>query len=210
MIDHDGVVVDSLGVVGMALIEACRRTGLAEVADEQDVLALFEGNVFERLRALGADDDVIGEIKRRSAQTLRNASPWIKPFPLMPQLLDELGDTSHLVIVSSSDEEVIRAFLHRHKVTGVEDVAGSRAGESNAAKIKTLIRRFPDQETYWFVGDTTGDIREALIAGATPCGVAWGWHAPEALLEAGAAAVAHTPADLIGIVAPGHADDFWD
>lgn len=210
MIDYDGVVVDSLDLVSMALIEACRRIGLDSVTSEQDVLELFQGNVFERLRALGAGDDGIAEIKRRTAQTVRNASPWLKPFPLMPQLLDELGDSCHIAVVSSSDEDVIWAFLHRHKVTGVAEVAGSQAGESKVVKMKGLMHRFPDQRLYWFVADTAGDVREALIAGATPCGVAWGWHDPDMLVEAGAAVVAETPSALVEILAPEQTDDFWD
>ena len=210
MLDHDGVVVDSFEVFSYALVEACRRAGVEGVATAEDVLGLFEGNVFEGLRALGADDAAVREVVRRSARAVRNALPWIKPFPLMPQLLDELGDTQHIVIVTSSEEEAVWALLHRFKVTGVAEVAGVGAGESKVEKIESFRRRFPDQATAWFVGDTVGDMREARSAGAVPCGVAWGCHSPDLLLEAGAAAIAETPADLLKIVAPGQADDFWD
>lgn len=210
MLDHDGVVVDSFEVFSYALVEACRRAGVEGVATEEDVLGLFEGDVFERLRELGADDTAVREVGRRSARAVRNALPWIKPFPLMPQVLNELGDTHHIVIVSSNDEEAVWALLHRLKVIGVAEVAGVGTGESKVDKIESLRRRYPAQATTWFVGDTAGDIREARSAGAVPCGVAWGWHSPDLLLEAGAAAIAETPADLLRIVAPGQADDFWD
>ena len=210
MLDHDGVVADTFDVISMALVDACHAIGLVGVESEEDVLDLFDGNVYDRLRALGADDAGIREIERRTTRTIHNALPWIQAFPLMPQLLDELGDSAHLVIISSSDEDVIWAFLHRHRITGVAEVAGSRAGESKAAKMRTAMRRFPEQEAFWFVGDTAGDMREALIAGATPCGVGWGWHSPDRLLEAGAVAVAGTPAELLEIVSPGQAADFWD
>jgi phosphoglycolate phosphatase len=210
MLDHDGVVVDSFDVYSAALIEVCRHAGVAGVATPEDVLGLFEGNLFESLRARGADDDVLREIVLRGARALRNALPWVKPFPLMPQLLDELGDTHHVVIVSANEEDVVWAYLHRFKVTRVAEVVGARAGESKVDKIASLLLRFPDQETHWFVGDTAGDMREARLAGATPCGVAWGWHAPELLLEAGAETIAQTPAALLEIVAPEQSQDFWD
>jgi phosphoglycolate phosphatase len=211
MLDHDGVVADSFDVLSMAIIEACRRVGLEGVKTADDVLALFEGNVFERLRAGGADDVAIREIERRSALTIRNALPWVKPFPLMPQLLDELGGSHHVAIVTTGEEDVVWAFLRRHKVTGVEEVVGAAAGESKAEKMAALIGRHRgSQETYWFVGDTAGDMREARLAGATPCGVAWGWHDPELLRAAGAAAIAETPPDVLEIVAPLLAEDFWD
>jgi len=70
------------------------------------------------------------------------------------------------------------------------------------------MARFPGQASYWFVGDTAGDMREARLAGATPLGVAWGWHGREQLEAAGAERIADTPADLLAIVAPELAADF--
>jgi phosphoglycolate phosphatase len=210
MLDHDGVVVDSFDVFSGAIIDACRRVGIPGISTSEDVLELFVGNVFDRLRAQGADDSSIQEVLRRSARALRNALPWVKPFPLMPQVLNELGDTHHVVIVSSNVEAVIWAFLHRFKVTGVAEVLGAEAGEKKVEKIRSLMQRFSDQKKPWFVGDTAGDMHEALLAGARPCGVSWGWHAPELLIEAGAAHVATTPAELLEIIAPEQAGDFWD
>ncbi|MBN9505700.1 MAG: HAD-IA family hydrolase [Altererythrobacter sp.] len=46
------------------------------------------------------------------------------------------------------------------------------------------------------IGDTAYDIEMAKAAGCRALGVAWGYHAPEELLAAGAEAVAHTAAEL--------------
>jgi phosphoglycolate phosphatase len=208
MLDHDGVVVDSLDVFSSSFIDACRLSGIPGVETPEDVLALFEENVYDSLRARGVDDSAIREAVRRTAGALRNALPWLKPFPLMPQILDDLGETHHVAIVTSNDEDVVTAFLRRHAVTGVAEVVGARAGQSKAAKIESLIARFPAQQTYWFVGDTAGDMREARRAGATPLGVAWGWHDPDLLLKTGAQSVVGTPADLLAVVAPELAADF--
>ncbi len=45
-------------------------------------------------------------------------------------------------------------------------------------------------------GDTAYDIEMARVAGCRALGVAWGYHAPEELLAAGAEAVAYTAAEL--------------
>ena len=47
------------------------------------------------------------------------------------------------------------------------------------------------------VGDTSFDIAMAVAAGVRPLGVAWGYHAPAALLAAGAASVAESFAALL-------------
>ena len=51
-------------------------------------------------------------------------------------------------------------------------------------------------ETTVMIGDTAFDIEMALAARARAIGVAWGYHAPEELLAAGAEAVAESPAQL--------------
>jgi phosphoglycolate phosphatase len=46
------------------------------------------------------------------------------------------------------------------------------------------------------IGDTAFDMAMARAAGCRALGVAWGYHAAEELIAAGAEAVAHTPAEL--------------
>jgi phosphoglycolate phosphatase len=46
------------------------------------------------------------------------------------------------------------------------------------------------------IGDTSFDMAMARSAGCRAIGVAWGYHAPDELLEAGAEAVAHTTHEL--------------
>ncbi len=46
------------------------------------------------------------------------------------------------------------------------------------------------------IGDTAFDMAMARAAGCRALGVAWGYHAPEELIAAGAEAVAQTPAEL--------------
>ncbi len=46
------------------------------------------------------------------------------------------------------------------------------------------------------VGDTVFDMQMALAAGVPAIGVAWGYHVPGELLEAGATVVTETPAEL--------------
>ena len=178
MLDHDGVVVDSFEIFTSSFVEACRRVGLPQIATTDDVLALFGDNFYESLRGAGADDAQIREAMRRTADVLRLAMSALRPFPLMPEVLADLAEARHLVIVSSNAGDVVELFLKRHGIAGVAEVAGAEAGRSKVAKVEALIARFPGQANYWFVGDTAGDMREARLAGARPLGVAWGWHEP--------------------------------
>jgi phosphoglycolate phosphatase len=209
MFDFDGVIVDSLDIFGNAFLEACNAAGLEGFTRVEDLLAVMEDNYYAGMRARGVGDDDGAEVLRRLGASLVKARRWLKPFPLMPQVLEELSDVRTVIVVTSSPDEVVGGWLRAHDIHGVAEVAGAGAALSKVDKIRALRERFPGQDVYWYVGDTSGDVREAREAGATPVGVAWGWHEPEQLHEAGAERIAQTPAELLAILAPELAHDFF-
>ncbi len=201
MLDHDGVLVDSLDVFAPALIEACARAGVPNVTSREQVLALYDGNVFESLRRLGASGAAVREAVDAANRALHDAVPYLRAFPLMPEVVRRLATVRHVVIVTSNAERVVRDFLDLHGVTGA-DILGAESGHSKVAKIQRLLNEHPDGQPPWFVSDTAGDMREARRAGATPLGVAWGWHDLTRLRAAGAEAVVESPQELLALVAP--------
>lgn len=209
MFDYDGVIVDSLGIFSAAFNDACVAVGVEGFTTTDDVLAVMEDNFYAGMRARGVGDEQVAEILLRLSSSLIRARHWLKPFPLMPQVLEELADVREIVIVTSSPTDVVEGWLRSHDVPGVSEVAGAEVARSKAEKMRALMARYPQQKVYWYVGDTVGDVREAREAGATPVGVAWGWHEPELLLEAGAELIAPSPAELLGIVAPELTTDFF-
>jgi phosphoglycolate phosphatase len=209
MFDFDGVIVDSLDVFSAAFIDACAAVGVEGFTTSDDLLAVMEDNFYAGMRERGVDDAHVAEVLRRLGAALIRARRWLKPFPLMPQVLEDLSEARTVVVVTSSPAEVVEGWLRSHQVHGVSEVAGAETARSKVEKIHTLLARFPGQEVCWYVGDTAGDIREARAAGVTPLGVAWGWHEPELLLEAGAERVAASPAELLSIVAPDLTGDFF-
>jgi phosphoglycolate phosphatase len=170
---------------------------------------VMEDNYYAGMRARGVDGAQGAEVLRLLAAQLIRARHWLKPFPLMPQVLEELSDVRTVVVVTSSPNDVVQGWLRGYEVLGVAEVAGADTALSKVDKIHALQERFPGQEVYWYVGDTAGDVREAREAGATPLGVSWGWHEPEQLVEAGAERIAQTPAELLTILAPELTHDFF-
>ena len=202
MFDFDGVIVDSFDVFSGAFLEACAAVGVRSISSPDDLLAIMEDNFYASMRDRGVADADTAEVLRRLTRALVNARHWLQPFPLMPQVLAELGEARTVVVVTSSPAVVVDGWLRRHRVEGVSEVAGAETARSKVEKIGGLTARFPGQEVFWYVGDTAGDMREARDAGVTPVGVGWGWHEPELLVAAGAERIAATPAELITIVAP--------
>jgi len=209
MFDFDGVIVDSLDVFSTAFLDACRAAGAEGFTTTDDLLAVMEDNFYAGMRARGVPDEQVAEILRRLGDALVRARHWLKPFPLIPQVLEDLGETRTVVVVTSSPAGVVEGWFRSHGITGVAEVAGAETARSKVEKIHALMARFPGQAVYWFVGDTAGDIREAREAGVTPVGVSWGWHEPEMLSAAGAERIAFSPAELLTIVAPELTSDFF-
>jgi phosphoglycolate phosphatase len=209
MFDFDGVIVDSLDVFSTAFLDACTAAGVEGFTSPDDLLAVMEDNFYAGMRARGVDDARVAEVLRRLGSALVRARHWLKPFPLVPEVLEDLADARTVIVVTSSPTEVVEGWLRTHEVHGVTEIAGAETARSKVEKIHALQARFPGQEVYWYVGDTAGDIREAREAGVTPLGVSWGWHEPEMLMEAGAERVAFSPAELLTIIAPELAGDFF-
>jgi len=209
MFDFDGVIVDSLDVFTTSFIDACAAAGVEGFSTQDDLLAVMEDNFYAGMRAHGVDDEHVAEVLHRLGEALVRARHWLKPFPLVPEVLEDLADARTVIVVTSSPTEVVEGWLRTHEVHGVSEVAGAETARSKVEKIDALLARFPGQEVYWYVGDTAGDIREAREAGVTPLGVAWGWHEPEQLMEAGAERVAASPVELLTILAPELTGDFF-
>ena len=209
MFDFDGVIVDSLDIFSTAFLEACAAVGVEGFTTSDDLLAVMEDNYYAGMRARGCRGRAGGGGTPPARRALVRARHWLKPFPLMPQVLEELSDVRTLVVVTSSPNDVVQGWLQGHEVLGVAEVAGAETALSKVEKIHVLQERFPGQEVYWYVGDTAGDVREAREAGATPVGVSWGWHEPEQLVEAGAERIARSPAELLTILAPELQRDFF-
>jgi len=201
MFDFDGTIVDSRETYTIALLEACRSCGVTTISTPRDVLALFAGNLFEGMRRAGLDDETITAVNRRAADGYLEGLARLRAFPHMTEVLSRLAATHHVAVVTSNSADAVAAGLRRLGAQGVAEVLGSEQGFGKVAKIAGLMARFPDRAPCWFVGDTTGDMSEARLAGAVPLGVAWGWHAAEALRAAGAARIAATPAEIVTIVA---------
>lgn len=200
MFDHDGVLVDSLTVFCAAFAAACAAHGRSDVNTPAQVVALFDGNVYERMLALGMSRAQVKAIVGETAAALA-VSPDLHPFAGIADLLAGLAERFEIVVITSNAGLVVREFLAREGLAGyVAEVLGVEADVSKVRKIAAVMARHAGQNGYHYVGDTRGDMLEGAAAGATPLGAGWGWHGGAALVEAGAAYVADTPAELLAYV----------
>ncbi len=199
MFDYDGVVADSLQYFLDAFLQACREHGHTQIHDREGFLRMFDGNMYDGMRAAGMPVEEHDPVLVTMSRLLRARAASYSVFPGMPEVLATLAREHVLYVVTSNVGDVVRADLARFGIEAFADVLGSEAGRSKVGKIRALSARHPGLPAF-YIGDTVGDIREGREAGVTTVAVCWGWHGRERLAPAGPHHTADSPEQLVQVI----------
>jgi phosphoglycolate phosphatase len=209
LFDVDGTLIDSQAI----LLESQRRTlaahGLPHPGREAGLAVVGLSLPFALGALLGGEVDVeaLAATYREVYAALR-ADPRFEspPFPGVPEALDRLEGRGFLLgLATGKSRRGVAHVLEREGWDG--RFATIQTADTNPSKPDpTMILAAAAEagvapERTAMVGDTIFDIAMARDAGADAIGVAWGYHDPAALAEAGARAVARSAgeiADLFG------------
>ena len=198
LFDFDGVVVDSLNVYEGTVRQCLEKIGQPLVS-RADFLELYDDNFYESLVKRGVN---LSAFMEASVAILARVNyDEIKPFYNLIPVLAKLQTKNILAVISSSDSQDIRLITeHLHLSGYFEDVLGSDAHLSKKEKIIHVLGKYgtPRGRTY-YIGDTTGDIKEAKTAGIKTVGVTWGWHTREKLAAANPDYLMDTPEELLDL-----------
>lgn len=211
LFDCDGTLVDSQHHIVAAMQKAFAKHALAAPAADmvRRLVGLpLEISVRHLLQAMniGADADAVVAAYREAAFAMRHAPDHDEP--LFPGLLDALaaleGDGYLLGIATGKARRGLDATLSLH---GLHDrfitlqTADIARGKPDPDMVLRAMRETgAEPGSTLVVGDTTFDILMARNAGARAVGVAWGYHDPAELLEAGALAVAESYGELPALI----------
>ncbi|HQG35270.1 MAG TPA: HAD family hydrolase [Syntrophales bacterium] len=185
LFDFDGVLVDSLDVYHQAVAWCLERIGMPFVKTQEEYVALFEDNFYAALAAKGVDLDAFSRALGEYAGRVDYYRD-VKPFAAVLPVLADLCRDHVLAIISSNSAQAIGKIMARFHYNGCfRDILGSEFHWSKKAKIEHLVAKYglAPADTF-YVGDTTGDIREGRAAGVRTVAVAWGWHTRDALAAA--------------------------
>ncbi len=211
LFDCDGTLVDSQHHIVAAMQSAFARYDLAAPAPDavRRLVGLpLEISVRHLLQTMniGADTAAVVAAYREAAFAMRHAPDHDEP--LFPGLLDTLAsleaDGYLLGIATGKARRGLDATLTMH---GLHDrfvtlqTADIARGKPDPDMVLRAMRETgAEPGSTLVVGDTTFDILMAKNAGARAIGVAWGYHDPAELLEAGALAVAESYGELPALI----------
>ena len=204
--DCDGTLVDGQGAVCDAM-EAAFAAAALPAPDRRDVRQIVGLSLPQAIRMLAseASDAQVAEAVdayKASFFEARQQGRVNEPlFDGIVPLLDRLGAAGwSLAIATGKSNRGLRAVLTEH---GLHDRFASLQGADHhpskphpAMLEQAMHDALAHPHETVMIGDTTYDIEMAMAAGTRAIGVAWGYHSPRSLLDAGAEAVAESAEEL--------------
>ena len=127
------------------------------------------------------------------------------PYPGIEDLLRALRDRDLALCVATSKPQVtaVEVLEHFHLAAYFDEIAGAdpEAGRETKADVLThLLARTGSPRQAVMVGDTDYDVLGAKAHGIPTIGVTWGYGEPQAMVDAGALALATTPGELLDLL----------
>ncbi|MGI6686147.1 MAG: HAD family hydrolase [Bacillota bacterium] len=199
MFDYDGVIADSYDVHIKNFLSAFQEKKFPKVKTAQDIINLYEDNVYQSMADLGLSEEEIDEILSSYNGKQDALLDQIDLFPGMQKFLQELARKHKVYVITSNTVGAVQRVLNKEKITGIEKVMGSETAKSKIKKIHMVMSEHPNLKAY-YVGDTKGDIYEGRRAGTITVGVAWGWHGPQKLKESNPDYLVYSPQELIELL----------
>jgi len=198
LLDFDGVIVDTLPIAVEVYNSLLTKHKINKQFTNKSFTDLFLSNFHEGLKKVIPDDEVRTKIlKERAEEYIRRKNDF-KVFGGIKETLVELVKSSKLIVISSNSTNYINAILDNTGMNFIGEVLGGDVEKSKVKKINWQKEKYPNSEIY-YIGDTTGDIKEGKIAGIITVGVTWGFHSRDALKAENPDYLFSKPSELLSL-----------
>ncbi|MEN6469430.1 MAG: HAD family hydrolase [Smithella sp.] len=197
LFDFDGVLVDSIDVYEKTVTDCLENIHQPLTRGREEFLELFDGNFYESLAQSGVD---LEKFMTASADILSRVNyAEMKPFDAIRPVLRELAKTHPMIVISSNDTPTIVEALRLYDFEGIfQEILGSDFMFSKKDKILHVIEKYNvTLSNIYYIGDTTGDMKEGREAGVKTVGVTWGWHNKEKMAAVQPDYLFDKPEDLL-------------
>lgn len=197
LFDFDGVLVDSIDVYEKTVTDCLENIHQPLTRGREEFLELFEGNFYESLVQKGVDLD---KFMTASVDILAGVNyAAMKPFDAIRPVLRKLAKNHPLIVISSNDTPTIAEALRLYDFEGIfQEILGSDFMFSKKDKILHVIKKYNVTfSDIYYIGDTTGDMKEGRAAGVKTVGVTWGWHSKEKMAAVQPDYLFDKPEDLL-------------
>ena len=207
LFDLDGTLLNTLEDLANATNRALASAGYP--VHPVEAYRHFVGNGLRTLviRALPAGGDTspaLDElIKRTGENYARGWAETTRPYPHIPELLDELrGKSIPMAVVTNKPHDWTLLMLERYFpdnpftfVQGATADLPHKPDPTGALKAACNLKVIPEEAA--FLGDSNVDMHTARNAHMLALGAAWGFRGAEELKAAGADHILNAPLDML-------------
>lgn len=205
LFDLDGTLTDSGEGIINSVIPALEHYGIAIPSREE--LRVFVGPPLHDtfLRFGVPADQLENATKIYRSRYIPIGKFENAPYPGIPELLETLKAQGHKLFVATSKPEpmAVEILEHFDLAQYFDRICGASMDTSRSSKeavIAYLLEQNGSAENMVMVGDTKYDVIGAKAHGIPTIGVSWGYGEIDEMLEAGAAAIAHTTQELLELL----------
>ena len=205
LFDLDGTLTDSGEGIINSVIPALEHYGIAIPPREE--LRVFVGPPLHDtfLRFGVPADQLENATKIYRSRYIPIGKFENAPYPGIPELLESLKAQGHKLFVATSKPEpmAVEILEHFDLAQYFDRICGASMDTSRSSKeavIAYLLEQNGSAENMVMVGDTKYDVIGAKAHGIPTIGVSWGYGEIDEMLEAGAAAIAHTTQELLELL----------
>ena len=179
--DFDGVLFNTEKPVFKMLKKLLKKYGLKFKTDKE-LEDMWRLNFYDSMEKRGIKGKKLEKFKDECEGELRKMHMQI--FQHIPPILKELSRHYYLAVVSSNFKKILTSNLKKKELLGYfSAVVGADIIEEKTKRIEKCLDIFkikPSEAVY--VGDTTGDVKEAKKVKVKTLAVTWGFHS-RALLK---------------------------
>jgi phosphoglycolate phosphatase len=212
--DLDGTLLDTLADIAASMNTVLEKFGFP--AHPVDAYRYFTGGGMETLVKLSLPEnhrDKLTVGKCLAADKKEYRKRWrnnTKPYPGIPELLDELEKLRlPKAVLSNKPDEftriMVKTLLSRwsfSSVCGEQPETPRKPDPSAALRIARRLKIPP--QNFLYLGDSSTDMQTADSAGMYAVGVLWGFRTADELLANGAKTLLKTPLDVLPLINAPH------
>lgn len=206
LFDCDGTLVDGQAGVVNAMEASFAELGLP-APDRHQVRRIVGLSLPQAIRLLAPDTNeaIRAELDaayRRIFRAARESGQLVEPlYDGIAELVGELAAESWVLgVATGKSQRGLEHCLATHGLTAhfaTLQTADHHPSKPHPSMVETALAETGVEARHCtMIGDTQFDMAMAVNAGVRAFGVDWGYHTVEELLEAGAEAVATSPAHL--------------
>jgi phosphoglycolate phosphatase len=178
--DYDGTLADSFHIVLDVMKQISKKHNLTDV-DVENLRKFFEFNIDDALDNWGKNSIKKKLILADLLIHLRLQENKIKLFSNVKSTLNKLSKKYDMYIVTSNFARIVNKKLKQNNINVFIDVLGLGAGRSKVKKINLIKEKYPKDTTFYFIGDTVADMKEAKETKIKTIASTYGYHEKERL-----------------------------